>query len=69
MSTSISNTQNLYDISITEPYFNNKDLLVRGDLYSKFDDPTNVNYETETVGAGLALGFPLSRSNRITTKY
>ena len=69
VSTSISNTQNLYDISITEPYFNNKNLLVRGDLYSKFDDPTNVNYETETVGAGLALGFPLSRSNRITTKY
>ncbi|MDC3262740.1 outer membrane protein assembly factor BamA [Pelagibacterales bacterium] len=69
VSTSFSNTQNLYDISITEPYFNNKDLLVRADLYSKFDDLDNVNYETETIGAGLALGFPLSISNRITTKY
>ena len=69
VSTSISNTQNLYDISFTEPYFNNKNLLVRGDLYSRLDDPTNVKYETETLGVGLALGFPLSRSNRITTKY
>ena len=68
-STSFSSTQNLYDISLTEPYFYNKDLSVRGDLYSKFSDPDNVNYETETVGIGFSIGFPLSKSNRITTKY
>ena len=68
-STSFSSTQNLYDISITEPYFYNKDLSVRGDLYSKFSDPESVNYETETVGVGFSLAFPLSASNRITTKY
>jgi outer membrane protein insertion porin family len=38
-STNFSSTQNLYDLSITEPYFNDKDLSVRGDLYSKFSDP------------------------------
>ena len=67
--TSFSSTQNLYDVSITEPYFNDKDLSVRGDLYSKFSDPDSVNYETETIGVGFSLGFPLSASNRITTKY
>ena len=69
LSASLASTQTLYDISITEPYFNNKDLSVRTDLYSKFDDPANVKYETETVGLGLSFGFPLSNSNRITTKY
>ena len=69
VSSSFASTQTLYDISITEPYFRNKDLSVRTDVYSKFDDPGNVNYETETLGAGLALGFPLSNSNRITVKY
>ena len=69
LSASLASTQSLYDISITEPYFNNKDLSVRTDLYSKFDDPANVKYETETVGLGLSFGFPLSNSNRITTKY
>jgi outer membrane protein insertion porin family len=68
-STSFSDTQNLYDISITEPYFNRKDLTVRGDLYSRYNDPTNVKYETETIGLGFSLGFPLSYTNRITTKY
>jgi len=68
-STSFSSTQNLYDISITEPYFNRKDLMVRGDLYSRYNDPTNVKYETETIGLGFSLGFPLSYKNRITTKY
>ena len=68
-STSFSETQNLYDISITEPYFLNKDLSVRGDLYSKFSDPDSVNYETETFGIGMSLGFPLSAKNRIITKY
>ena len=67
--TSFSSTQNLYDISITEPYFLNKDLSVRSDLFSTLSDPDSVNYETETFGIGLSLAFPLSSKNRITTKY
>ena len=69
LSGSLSQTQALYDVSITEPYFFNKDLSIRGDIYSKFDDPANVKYETETFGLGLSLGFPLSAKNRIITKY
>ena len=68
-STSLSTTQNLYDISITEPNFNGKDLEVRTDLYSKFNDPANVKYETETIGFGVSLGFPISYTNRINTNY
>ena len=67
ISTSFSNTQNLYDFSITEPYFIGKNLSIRTDLYSRFDDNANVKYETETIGLGLSLGFPLSAKNRITT--
>ena len=69
VSTSFSTTQNLYDLSITEPFFGGKDLAVRTDLYSRFNDNANVKYETETIGFGLSLGFPLSTKNRITTKY
>ena len=66
---SFAETQTLYDISFTEPRFNNKDLSVRTDLYSKFNDYSNASYETTTLGFGLALSFPLSSNNRITTKY
>ena len=69
VTSSFASTQTLYDISITEPYYRNKELLVKSDLYSRFNDPANVKYETETLGVGLALGFPISSSNRITIQY
>jgi len=69
LSASFASTQTLYDISITEPFFRNKNLSVTTDLYSRYSDPTNVNYETETLGTGLAVGFPLSNDNRISAQY
>ena len=66
---SFSNTRNTYDISITEPYFNNKNLSLSADLYSNFTDPTSVNYETEDLGLGFSLGFPLASDKFIKTKY
>ncbi len=66
---SFASTRNTYDISITEPYFNNKNLSVSADLYSNFTDPTSVNYETEDLGIGFSLGFPLSSDKYIKTKY
>ena len=68
-SASFANTRNTYDISITEPYFNNKNLSVTADLYSNFNDPTGVNYESEDIGLGFALGFPLASDKNIRTKY
>ena len=64
-----ASTRNTYDISITEPYFNNKNLSVSADLYSNFSDPTGVNYETEDIGFGIGLGFPLASDKNILTKY
>ncbi len=55
-----ADTQSTYDISFEEPYYNNQKLSLRGDLYSKFSDPTSVKYETEDLGAGFSIGFPLS---------
>ncbi len=66
---SFSKTRNTYEISFTEPYFNNKNLSLSFDLYSKFTDPTSVNYETEDLGIGLSLGFPLSSDKYLNTKY
>ena len=67
--TSFSNTRNTYDISITEPYFNNKNLSVSGDIYSNFSDPAAVNYESEELGLGLGIGFPIASDKNILMKY
>ena len=66
---SFASTRNTYDISFTEPYFNNKNLSVSVDLYSNFTDPASVNYETEELGMGFSLGFPLSSDKYLKTKY
>ena len=58
-----------YDISFAEPYLYGRDLYIKTDLYSELQDPSSVNYETEKVGFGISLGFPLSYDRRITTKY
>ncbi len=58
-----------YDISFAEPYLYGRDLYVKGDIYSELQDSESVNYETEKIGLGISLGFPLSYNNRILTKY
>ena len=67
--TSFSNTRNSYDISITEPYFNNKPLSLTSSIYSNYNDPTNVNYETEDLGFGLSSSFPLSKDRNLELRY
>ena len=67
--TSFSNTRNTYDISFTEPYFNNKQLALTGSLYSNFTDPSSVNYETEDIGLGFVIQFPLSANTYLSTRY
>ncbi len=66
---SLARTRNTYDISITEPYFNNKNLSVSADLYSNFTDPASVNYETEDLGIGFSIGFPLASDKYLNSKY
>ncbi len=66
---SFSNTRTAYDISLTEPYFNNKPLSLTTNLYSSFTEPTGVNYETEDVGFGLSTSFPLSTDRYLEIRY
>ncbi len=67
--TSFANTRNSYDISITEPYFNNKPLSLTTSIYSTVTDPTNVNYETEDLGFGLSTSFPLATDRYLELRY
>ena len=69
LSSSFSKTRNEYDISFTEPYFNNKSLSLTTQLYSKFTDPTSVNYETEDLGLGFVIRFPLAPAINFETRY
>ncbi len=68
-SASFANTRTTYDISFSEPYFNNKSLSLTTELYSNFSDPSSVNYETEDLGLGFSLGFPLAPDKSLRTKY
>ena len=38
-------------------------------LYSKFTDPTSVNYETEDLGLGFVIRFPLAPAINFETRY
>tara|TARA_B100001093_G_scaffold465833_1_gene483800 strand:- start:2096 stop:4345 length:2250 start_codon:yes stop_codon:yes gene_type:complete len=66
---SFSNTRTSYDISITEPYFDNRSLSLTTSIYSNFTEPTNVNYETEDLGFGLSSSFPLSIDRYLELRY
>ncbi len=66
---SLSNTNSTYDISITEPYFNNKPLSLSANLYSNFTDPASVNYDTEDIGFGVSSSFPLAIDRYIELRY
>ena len=52
-----------------KPYFNNKELALTGNLYSNFTDPSSANYETEDLGLGFVIDFPLSASTYLSTRY
>ena len=65
----IGDETSTYDISFAEPYLYGKDLYIRGDLYSSLNDSSSVKYETETIGFGIELGFPLASDKRLNTKY
>ncbi len=66
---SIADTRSTYDVSITEPYFNNKPLSLTGKIYSNFSDPTSVNYESEDIGFGLSSSFPLAVDRFLEIRY
>ena len=66
---SLSNTNTTYDISLTEPYFNNRPLSFTTNIYSSFTDPSSANYETEDIGFGIRSSFPLSVDRYLEIRY
>ncbi len=69
LTSSFSSTRNTYDVSYTEPYFNNKQLALTGSIYSNFTDPTSTNYETEDLGLGIKAQFPIGPETFLETRY
>lgn len=69
LSTSFSDTNTLYDISFTEPYFRGKPLSLTTSVYSSLTDSGSVNYETEDFGFATSLKFPLSSDKSLQTRY
>ncbi len=69
LTTSFSDTNTLYDLSFTEPYFMDKPLAFTNSIYSSVTDSGSVNYETEDFGFATSLRFPLSSDKTLQTRY
>ncbi|MBF0195847.1 MAG: outer membrane protein assembly factor BamA [Magnetococcales bacterium] len=64
-----SDTQN-YNVSFTEPYFLGKNLSAGFDLFKRTTEPTSSSsYETDSIGVGARLGFPISHNLYNTVSY
>ncbi|MBF0381263.1 MAG: outer membrane protein assembly factor BamA [Magnetococcales bacterium] len=64
-----ADTQN-YNLSFTEPYFLGKNLSAGFDIFKRTTEPTSSSsYETDRVGVGARLGFPISHNLYNTVSY
>ena len=67
---SVGSLRQQVDLSFTEPRFLGRDLGAGVDLYSyKYDLTDYSAYKTNTIGAGLRLGFPLTMNSRGSLRY
>jgi len=67
---SASQRQQIIDFRFTEPRFLDRNLAAGVDVFSTRTDFLDIaNYETETIGAGLRLGFPLSENTSMGLRY
>jgi len=57
------------DIRFTEPYFLGRNLAAGFDLFQVRNNYIESNFSTETSGAGVRLGFPISEHNRLNLNY
>jgi outer membrane protein insertion porin family len=59
-----------FDFSFTEPYFLDQRIQAGFDLYSRFNDNTNIGfYENRLTGGALRLGFPMTENLTLGLKY
>jgi outer membrane protein insertion porin family len=66
---SISSLRQQVDIRFTEPYFMDRNMSAGFDLYETHSNYQESNYESDTSGLGLRLGFPVSEFGRIGLRY
>lgn len=69
-STTIAGSRTEFDISFTEPYFMDRDLLAGFDLFhTTRDQQDQSSFDQRQTGAGLRMGYPLSKYWRQMWKY
>jgi outer membrane protein insertion porin family len=67
---SVGSLRQQIDFSFTEPRFEGRDLRAGVDLYSyRYDFTTQAGFDSESIGGGLRLGFPLSVNAFLNTRY
>jgi outer membrane protein insertion porin family len=67
---SASSRQQVVDLRFTEPRFLGRNLAAGVDVFSTRSDFLDVSsFETETTGAGLRLGFPLTDRTSMQLRY
>jgi outer membrane protein insertion porin family len=67
---SLSKRRQQIDLRFTEPYFLDRNLAAGFDLFKTRTDFLNeAGYQTESTGATVRIGFPLTEFSRITPHY
>ncbi len=67
---SASSRRQFVDLRFTEPRFLDRNLAAGVDVFATRSDFLDVsNFETETIGAGLRVGFPLSDNTNLGLRY
>ena len=65
-----SSRQQTVDLRFSEPRFLDRNLLAGLDAFSTRTDFLDIaGYETQTIGAGVRLGFPLSDRSSLSLRY
>ncbi len=68
--TRISGSNQLYDLSFTEPRFLDRDVAVGFDIYRReTDDQDTSSFDTRNTGFSPRVSFPLGRHTRLSTRY
>ena len=65
----MSQITKLYQFSFTEPYFLDRPLAAGFDLYKSQTDYSQATYSSDTTGATLRLGFPISEYSSVGLRY
>ena len=68
-SVSVSQIAKLYQFSFTEPYFLDRPLAAGFDIYKSQTDYQQATYSSDTTGAQLRLGFPISEYSSVGLRY